>query len=270
MRPTRVAISTDMVWCAGRTVLTYLFPFDVVDNQVNPEDLVDVEHQLDTLECILADNSQAHVPSPSPPHGIFPSFHSLHKMHLSLSSFEHDTKFSVCVCVALQVVASVEARPVAVVRGAHAVTASTATCHPLHRCVLAARATNNVPAVTATSPPTALPIIPTTGMPVRRNWQTLNTAPPLATLLMKSPYQLCEASILSMHSSLSTLESSMQCLATTSDSTGAFAKHPVCLSLSVYRSRIVIFDIFRRKTFTKLLNFACGLCVADLYEYKFV
>jgi len=111
------------MWSAGRTVLTYLLPFDVVDNQENPGDLVDVEYELDRLECLLADPSydisQAHVPSrvasPSPPHGIFPSFHSLHKMH----SFEHDTKFSVCVCVVLQGVASAEVRRVAIARGAH-------------------------------------------------------------------------------------------------------------------------------------------------------
>jgi len=111
------------MWSAGRTVLTYLLPFDVVDNQENPGDLVDVEYELDRLECLLADPSydisQAHVPSrvasPSPPHGIFPSFHSLHKMY----SFEHDTKFSVCVCVVLHGVASAEVRRVAIARGAH-------------------------------------------------------------------------------------------------------------------------------------------------------
>ena len=166
MRPTRVAISTD----AGRTVLTYLFPYDV-DNQVNPEDLVDIEHELDRLECLLADNSQAHVPSPSPPHGIFPSFQSLHKTHLSLSSFEHDTKFSVCVCVVLQAVASVEANRAVVVRGAHAVTVSTATCHPLHRCVLAARPIKSAIAATVTYPPTAIPIILTTATHAQRNYR---------------------------------------------------------------------------------------------------
>ena len=85
----------------ARYLLTYLFTFGVVDDQENPEDLVDIEHELGKLECLLADNSQVHVPRPSPPHGIFPSFQSLHKVHLSLSSFEHDTKFSVCMrCVA--------------------------------------------------------------------------------------------------------------------------------------------------------------------------
>jgi len=65
-------------------------------------------------------------------------------------------------------VASAEARPVAVTRCVHAVAVSTATCHLPLLSVLAERATNNVPAVTATSPPTALPIIPTTATPVRK------------------------------------------------------------------------------------------------------
>ena len=131
----------------------------------------------------------------------------------------------------------------AVTRCVHAVAVSTATCHLPLLSAPAAWPTNNVSAATATYPPTALPTIPTSAARAQRN-NRLNTAHPLATSLMKSPYQLCEASIRSMHSSLSTLASSVQCLATTSDSTGTFAKHPICLPLSVYRSRIMIFDIF--------------------------
>jgi len=162
---------------AARYLLTYLFPFDVVDNQENPGELVDVKYELDTLECLLADpsydNSQALVPSrvasPSPPHGILPSFQSLYKMHLSLSSFEHDTKFSVCVCTVLQAVASVEASPVAVVRGAHALAASTATCHPPHRCVLVASPIKSAITATVTYHSTATAIIPAAATHAQRN-----------------------------------------------------------------------------------------------------
>ena len=221
MRPTRVAISTD---AGPRYLLTYLFPYDV-DNQVNPEDFVDIEHELDRLECLLADNSQAHVPSPSPPHGIFPSFQSLHKMHLSLSSFEHDTKFSVCVCIVLQAVASVEANRAVVVRGAHAVTVSTATCHPLHRCVLAARPIKSAIAATVTYPPTAIPIILTAATHAQRNYRRLITAPLYGTSSTKQAYQLREAPTLSAHSSPPTRTSSLPWWTTTNISTGTFAKN---------------------------------------------
>jgi len=114
----------------------------------------------------------------------------------------------VSVCVVLQAVASVEARPVAVVRGAHAVTASTATCHPLHRCPRCqsnqqcACCHRHLPSHSFTNNSNHCNAC-------TKKLTTLNTAPPLATLLMRSAYQLYQPSSLSIHTSPTTQASSM-------------------------------------------------------------